>query len=292
MSSMPTQPDQGQQGPRKRKDSTKFVFTEKRLAALQSQSGGAYYVFDTTQPALCVRVTATVKVYVFYKWFRGRPYRLTIGKVGQIQLREARLIVARYLGALATGEDVFSPARKAKQAGKPLTLQDAFDAHMARPDFGISTLRGYRSVWKRTPARLKSRPIPDIVPEELKPVHAQIGVRHKRTANKWINVVSTLLNRNGRRFDNPADSVERFREDVRARVLTVEELRRLRAGIRQKPRPWRDYFELLLLTGAGRWRRRNGLTSIWLPGCGVSLLAARRTTEQSPSRSRPMRSRY
>ena len=200
-----------------------------------------------------MRLTQTRARYSFYRWFRGRPERLTLPEVGTVQLREVRRIVDGLRGDLAKGVDVFARARSAKQPAKPITLQDAFEAHIKRPDLRPGTRRDYTSAWRNVPSHLKAKPIAAIDETDLKRLHDAIGERgHPRLANKVIVLISGLLRGNGRQADNPAVNIKRFRETPRQRVLTLGELRRLRSALESEPSPWREYFLLLLLTGARR----------------------------------------
>jgi integrase len=239
-------PDRASRG---RTKTDRVAFTEKRLKELGKPASGARYIFDKKEPGLCVRLTPTSAQFVFYKWHNGQPGRITIAKLGEIELPKARQIAAGYRGDLARGIDVF--AQKAK--AKPLTLADAFQAHIARPDMRLSTRRDYTSLWDVwVSARLKNRPLADIDTTELKRLHSKIGEQHPRTANKMLALLSALLTQHGRRHDNPVQGISRFREEPRQRVLTIDELRRLRTALEAEREPWRSFFMLALLTGARR----------------------------------------
>jgi integrase len=249
----------------------KFAFTEKRLAKLSKPNAGARYVYDSEEPGLCVRLTPTSAKYVFSKFYKGQPGRITIEKVGSIPLRRAREIAAGYRGELANGVDVFARAREDKARPKPATLADAFAVHIARPDMRATTRRDYESLWNvSVPVRLKGRPLADIDAGEIRRLHSKIGEQHPRTANKLLALLSVLCTRHGRRHDNPAAGIPRFREEPRQRVLSVEELRRLRAALEAENELWRAFFLLAMLTGARkgalqrmRWEDIDLEAAIW-----------------------------
>jgi integrase len=231
----------------------RIAFTEQRLAKLVRPTSGRRYVYDSEEPGLCVRLTVGAASYVFYHWHNGAPGRITIENVGKIKLEKARKIAAGYRGDLAKDIDVFAHAREEKAKPKPATLADAFQAHIARPDMRLSTRRDYTSLWEVwLPARLKNRPLADIDTAELKRLHGKIGEQHPRTANKVLALLSALFAQNGRRHDNPTTGISRFREEPRQRVLTIDELRRLRTALEAEHEPWRSFFMLALLTGARR----------------------------------------
>ena len=231
----------------------RVAFTEQRLAKLTRPASGRRYVHDSEEPGLCVRLTAGGASFVFYRWHNGEPGRVTIGAVGEIPLRQARAIVAGYRGDLARGIDVFARAREARGEAKPLTLDDACTAHLGRPDMRLSTRRDYKSLWENwVPPRLKRRPLAEISAAELKRLHDDVGAKHPRTANKVLAFLSALFTQHGRRHDNPVQGISRFREAPRQRVLTIDELRRLRTALKAEREPWRSFFALALLTGARR----------------------------------------
>jgi len=170
--------------------------------------------------------------------------------VGEVPLREARAITAGYRGDLARGVDVFAAARQAKDSPKVTTLEAAYKLLVSRPDMRPSTLRDYASLWLLIPAIMKSRRLDEIGETEIRKLHTEVGARHPRTANKLLALLSVLIRRSGRRHDNPVSSIERFRQESRQRVMTTDELQRLRASLKAEAEPWRSFFLLALLTGA------------------------------------------
>jgi len=277
---------------RRKQEPDRMAFTEQRLAKLRRPLSGARYVYDTEEPGLCVRLTPNGAVFVFYRWHQGRPGRITIAKVGTVPLRAARHIAAGHRGDLARGVDVFTATKKDRTAN---TLQAAYDAHMSRPDMRRSTRADYLSLWKLVPERLRKRPVAEIDGTDLKKLHRTIGEKHPRTANKLAALLSVLLARNGRRHDNPASEIERFKQSPRQRVLTLDELRRLRGALESEQEPWRSYFLLAMLTGARRsalarmrwsdldleaatwripaeWSKNRKVLTVALPSEGVAVL--------------------
>src|SRR5262249_18372207 len=124
-----------------RKQTDRFAFTERRLAALNRPTLGAVYIYDTVTKGPCVRLTPTKAMYVFYIWYAGRPQRLTLGEVGQVQLRQIRQIVAVLSGELAHGVDVFARGKQKKRADAPVTPDAAFQRHLVH-DLTCATAPG------------------------------------------------------------------------------------------------------------------------------------------------------
>src|SRR5207245_1886005 len=145
---------------RPKREPARLPFTEQRLEKLPRPPSGAHYLYDADEPGLCVRLTPTNAVFVFYRWHGGRPGRITIAKVGELPLREARRIAAGYRGDLARGVDVFAASHKAKT--ELTSLREAYEAHVGRPDMRLSTRSDYESLWRYVPDRLKSRALANI----------------------------------------------------------------------------------------------------------------------------------
>jgi integrase len=152
------------------------------------------------------------------------------------------------------------------------------------------------------PPRLKSKPTADVNDDDLKRLHNDIGAEHPRLANKLTGLISCLLRSTGRGGDNPAASVRRFRETPRERVLTLNELHRLRGAVEDEHEPWRSYFALAMLTGSRRgalaqmrwadvdleaavwrlpakWSKNGKLLTVVLPTEAIAILRARRERE-------------
>jgi integrase len=86
-----------------------------------------------------------------------------------------------------------------------------------------------------------------------------------RTANKVAALVRAVLAFAGRKADNPATDLAWFKQAPRRRRLSDEEAQTFRRALEGFEPAWRDFFTLLLLTGA---RRQSLLTMRW---CDVDL---------------------
>ena len=109
------------------------------------------------------------------------------------------------------------------------------------------------------PTVLRSTPLAELTAEELNELHRKIGRKHKRTANKVAVLVAAICTAAGRRFDNPASDIKRYREMPRSRRLTPDETIRLRAVLETERRNETNsramlavFVTIALLTGARR----------------------------------------
>jgi hypothetical protein len=69
---------------RARRSVERFAFTEKLVAGLARPTVGSRYVYDTVEAGLGIRLTPTRARYIFYRWHRGKPDRLTLPEVGSV----------------------------------------------------------------------------------------------------------------------------------------------------------------------------------------------------------------
>ena len=235
-------------------------FTEQRVANLRPEEK-TIYVNDERTPSLSVRVTpAGAKSYVYTKKVNGRLFRTTLGKVSGLRLEDARKAVEARNGELAQGIDIVAQQR-AKKAGQinASTLNDAFRRYMASKAHKPATMKDYESLWARhIPPKLKQRRVGEIAAGDVERLRDQIGAKHRRTANKVVGLIAAVMSKSGRWADNPARGVGRFREEVRTRRLSMEELDRLWRVLDAGNDVWADFFKLLILTGA----RRSALCSM------------------------------
>jgi integrase len=211
---------------------------------------------------------------------------------------------------------VFARARLVKERDRPMTVHQAYTAHVGKVTLRASTRRDYASLWRLVPLRMQGQAIADIATQDLERLHGAVSAKHLRTANKLLALLSVLLRRYGRRHDNPAAGIARNPEEPRQRVLTLDELHRLREAIEREPGLWCPFFTLLLVTGARRgalarmqwtdldldaatwripavWSKNRKVLTVALPSEAVAILR-RLQCERSgvapwvfPSRSKP-----
>jgi integrase len=245
------------------------ALTELRIEKLKAV-GATYYINDGKQPGLSVRVSAGgIKAFVFTKFKAGRLTRITLGRAGAMRLDDARRAVQRLNGDIALGIDVGAERRAAQAAQKPDTMEEAFKRFMTLKDRRASTEKDYRHLWARhVPPSLKRKPVKDVGPDDIEKAKQALGAK-RRTGNKVVVLLAAVLSKAGRWADNPARGVERYRENVRERRLSSDELGRVLSALEGDA--WCDFFRLLILTGARRtafcamrWTDLNFEAGAWL----------------------------
>jgi integrase len=245
----------------------KVALTESRIEELEV-TGATYYVNDSKQPGLSVRVSAGgVRAFIFTKFKQGKLIRLTLGRVGALRLNAARLAAQKLHGELALGVDIAT--RRPSAAVKPETMQEAFERFMELKTRRPKTSIDYEYLWRlHVPAALKRKPVKDVTPADLQGLVRNLGEKH-RTANKVIVLIKSILNKSGRWAENPAREIVRFAEHPRTRRLNIEELSNVWKAI-ENEKEWGDFFRLLILTGARRsafcamkWENLNLDMGVW-----------------------------
>lgn len=233
----------------------------------QGTHGRDVIVFDALQPGFGVRVTpAGRRIFVAQTRVAGKPRRVTIGTWPEKSVVEARGDARAVLADMRAGRDPVAERavrRRAIAAGE-LTISDLADRWLAeyvRPKLKPRTASDYE---RKTDRRLKPRfghlPVSAIAKDDVVAWHAEMrGV--PREANHSLAVLRSMLTFAedvGLRppLSNPCRRVRLYREKMRERFLSEEELGRAAKGIAAAERDGKigqhaaAGLKLALLTGA------------------------------------------
>lgn len=235
--------------------------TENKAATLPAPAAGAVYIWDATVPALAVRVTAAgARSYVCRRWdaARGKSERATLGRVGDMSLATARQMAQELVQAATAGGSGLKTASRRRSASR-LTLDTAFDAYCEDRSH-LRTLDTYKALWRFhvAPSGLGDMLAADIVTDDLdRLLLARLRNEGKlHTADKLRAILSAVYQWHTKRDLLPRNPVQaiglRTAGQHRTRSLTPDEAVRLGKALDAAGEPWRDYFRLLLMTGARR----------------------------------------
>jgi integrase len=261
-------------------------FTKASIAALAMPLNGAratYY--DEEVPKLAVRITAAgSRAFYVIKRDGADVVWVKVGTFPDMTPEQARNAAHRVLGDFANG---MNPAEARRAEKRKQTLGAAYaaycDLHVAAR--GIKSSADIESMWQRflgpladAPARKhgrkrtkhskgvdwSNRKLDSIDSADVRSLHAAIGKTHPTTANRVIELLSSIYNRAeewGYRSSNPCAGIEAFKEVKRRRFIQGEEMPRFfQALAADTSEAFKDFVVLSLLTGA---RRTNVLSMRW-----------------------------
>lgn len=237
----------------KRNRAKRMNFTKASISALPAPERGRTYAYDLKTPGLGVCVTEA-GCKTFYRGGRidGRAERIKIGRFPGVSVEQARRETAKLNGQVAEGRN---PQDRKRIAREEMTFRELHALYMethAKPR--KRSWRQDQAVFDRYLKPLAGHKLSTITQANVQRLHAGIGKHHgKYAANRALALVSSVYGRCARNLPNPATGVERFKEQSRDRFLNADELRAFFDALAAEPLPhWRDFFMLLLLTGARR----------------------------------------
>jgi integrase len=257
------------------------------LVAQLEPRAARYYVMDSEQVGLAVRINATSKVWVAV-WCRdGQRHRETLGEVGAIPLERARELVRARLSQAAL-ERLLPALSRAEE-----TPEEAGPTWGALLASYLEWARAHRRSWPQDAARIErhgllarwgSRLALAIERREILALGREVGTRTPVEANRVLELVRrvySLAEDQGHLpwGSNPATRLrahlypEGERHD---RSATADEVLRLRRALYATSWGMRGLVWLLLLTGL---RRREASRLEWARvnlGDGEIILAGRR----------------
>ena len=183
------------------------------------------------------------KSYVFqYRAGSGRKAqqrRLTLAKVGQIDLDEARKLAEQARGAVAHDRDPAAEKAKKRDAETFGALAELFLADHVQAKRKASTAAHYRLILsKHVLPRLGTRKASQVTTAEIAAIHNDL----KRTpyiANRMVAIVGSLYAFARKRHMvpaamlNPAREIDKYREQRKERFLSVAEVRKLADAIKE-----------------------------------------------------------
>jgi integrase len=217
-----------------------------------------FYDTDLTGFGLKASPTGALSFVVEYRPGAGgrniSKRRLVIGTPKNLTPEEARNQASRILARVRLGED---PAADRSNARKADTVSDLFTFFMnnhiraKRKERTAKLFQGY--ITNHIEPALGARKAPALTRAEVERLHRTIGKKNPVTANRVLALIGAGYaygSRSGRLSDhiaNPTSGIEKFREHVRERFLSQDELLRLGAAIREAETsgiPWIKPSEL------------------------------------------------
>jgi integrase len=233
----------------------RFVFTEARLGALQPVPGRTIIYYDQRSP-LAVRATpAGARTYLLYRWAGGRPVKLSLGRVGEVRLEDARREAQRAVATIAAGKDPAAERKAARVQG--MTLDELWETWKARrwATLRENTKVGFESCWRvHIRPALGTTAVKKITRADLQRLVDRTTAQGKPGMARHIKALVHLLLVEAVRLDvvaaNAGAGVQVPAYVPRGRIILSHEREPLLAAIDAAPEPWADFFNVTMLTGA------------------------------------------
>lgn len=248
-------------------DEFRFSFTKERIAKLPRPHEGRATYHDSKMKGLQLRVSSTgvMSFSVFRRVKSGSAGRVTLGKFPAMTVEQARKEASKVIAEFENGSNPAVAKRAIR--GEP-TLQEAFDDYLVHKrkrngsSLSVRTVAEYREIAGRHLSGLMAQRLSGIRHEQIAQLHRKIGKDSPYSANRVKALLSALFNfaKSRRVFlgENPVEGVLSYAEEARERFVQATEIPFLLRAISESEQ--RDYFLMLLLTGA---RRSNVQSMRW-----------------------------
>lgn len=244
----------------------RFNFTKRELDRIKPASRQTW-VYDTAVKGLCMIVTpAGARTFYLAKRMEGRYRRVKIGTFPEVSIEQARKSALRKINAEADGKN---PAEERRQARDSMTFGELFEAYMVRHAKVKKRESSWREDQRQYDKHLKrwaGRRLDSLTSVDVERLHTKMGSDHPYAANRLLALVSAVFSfakkpSMGWKGDNPAKGIDRFAEQTRRRWLDSDELPHFIEAVEaETDNTFRDYFRMLLFTGA---RRENVASMRW-----------------------------
>lgn len=239
----------------------KLNFTKATLEKLPIPTKGkrASY-FDTKTRGLALRITDRgTRSFVVYRWIKGRPERLLLGRYPDLTIEQARGKASEINGAVARQENPADAKRYLREEPALSDLLRDFLEHRRNKRgayLSASTKHNYQQDFNCHLTALAHRKLSDITKQDVARLHAKIGRTAPYSANRVLALLSSLYSyaTHATRFSgtSPTAGITKFPETHRERFVQPDEMPRFFKALAEEDSDFRDVFLLALLTGARR----------------------------------------
>lgn len=254
-------------------------FRKDTIEALSLPDGGKReWYWDTKCTGLALRVSGKGhKIFYLYRWVGGKPQQKSLGTFPAMTVEQARRRAEELNGAVAMGHEDLQKASGSTRG--EMTFSQLFEWYFTNHSVHKKSKNDDEMQNRLHFQGIASTRLSRITKPLLKQLHREIAEKTRRVdpdgdkvrrtgyyaANKALRLIRAVFNaaRNEDLYkgDNPADSIDWFKEDSRERRLMPHEIPGfLKAVEEEENATVRDFVQLSLLTGA---RKSNMLAMRW-----------------------------
>lgn len=252
--------------------SHRMNFTKPVLEAIQPGDTRTDY-HDAKTAGLTLRVTPTgAKTFCVLRRVKGgKLERVTIGQFPAVSIEQARRKALEITATLAQGTSLTAQRERTKQESR--TLGETLEAYLtARKTLKEPTRRSMRGYLRRVCGDWLDKPLTAITSDVVTKLHA----KHRDTpaqANLAMRYLRAVINYAMAQQDEDAPLIKAnpvkrltatrgmFKVERRTGMIALHELPAWWQAVEALPSPdWRDYFQLVLLTGL---RKEEALGLQW-----------------------------
>jgi integrase len=218
--------------------------TKSLVAGLEPRDK-TYIEWDADLPGFGIRVTkngARSWVVEYRAGGGGRrapSRRMTLGSVATLTAEKARNGARDILARVRLGADPAADIAKGREAATVRDLSEKFLRADAKVGRKASTLALYDLYFRvHILPEIGSKRARDVTRADITRLHRTVGASKPATANRVVATLSGFFtwatkNHEIDRTDNPAKSIDLFKERSRDRYLTTDELGRLGSALRE-----------------------------------------------------------
>lgn len=283
--------------------------TKTTIDAIEPPEKGYKLHWDDKLRGLAVRVTASgAKAFVYQRRIEGRERRITVARVGELTVDQARKAAERLAGEIAEGKNPV--AERQRRRLKSVTLRQVMKDYLAARSLKPRTISDIKAAMGGLDDWM-GRPVTRITRDMVGKRHRKLGEASEARANLTMRYLRAILNYAAAEYvddegrplltDNPVSKLSAtrswYRVERRRTIIKPGELKPWMAAVvdlaevperepgtgREKPKLRhgaiaRDYFMLVLLTGL---RRSEALGLRW---ADIDLTGRTLTVEDTKNR--------
>jgi len=242
--------------------------TQAAVEKLPFPETGQVFYRDQHLIGFGLRVTKRCKSYIVETAIHGKTYRLTLGKHGVLTSEQARKLARQTLAKLIQGTHEKQQIAVANQQ----TLQQIFDEYIAVRPLKSKSCYNYTRHFQVAFPAWHNYPVTTLTRSDITQHYSELCEQHgKGYANSSMRLLRALINFAKASypelldFPNPVNVLSDKRQwqplQRRTRVIKPHQLADWWQAVQQlRHATFRDYFQLLLLTGL---RKQEAATLQW-----------------------------